>query len=162
MSFCAGPRMRRSLGSEVSRREAPKLIQGICVLTEVLESCCKMECKGEEKNDGNCFSLPFIIVWLWLKSQESLLTILGPLGDGGWGGGWDHTALTTLVNNGDKTVFLKDLLISIPEEAKNLFPAFTWTLAGCYTWTSYKWRSLFPLLFAWGTDSTRRLSSLKV
>ena len=86
MSFCAGPRMRRSLGSEVSRREAPKLIQGICVLTEVLENCCKMECKGEEKNDGNCFSLPFIITWLWLKSQESLLTILGPLGVGV--GGW--------------------------------------------------------------------------
>lgn len=64
MSFCTGPRMRRSLGSEVGRKEALKLIHGISVLTKVLESCCKMECKGEEKMDGNCFSLPFIMMWL--------------------------------------------------------------------------------------------------
>ena len=49
MSFCTGPRMKRFLGSEVSREEALKLIPGICVLTEVLKSCCKWSAKGKKK-----------------------------------------------------------------------------------------------------------------
>ena len=92
MSFCAGPRMKRLLGSEVSREEALKLIPGICVLTEVLKSCCKIECKGEEKNDGNCFSLLFIMTWLWLKSQESPSSPHYPRASCGGGGRWDNTA----------------------------------------------------------------------
>lgn len=91
MSFCAGPRMKRFLGSEVSREEALKLISGICVLTEVLENCCKMECKGEEK----MMETVSLCCLLWRdcdwspRNLPALLTILGPLG----GAGGDETTL---------------------------------------------------------------------
>lgn len=83
MSFYAGPRMRRSLGLEASREEAPKVILRMCALTEVLESCCKMECSGAGKKWCKLFlfAVYYDVTAIWSpRNLPALLTILEPLG----------------------------------------------------------------------------------
>lgn len=87
------------------------MILGTFALTDILESCCKVEYRGEEKEMMEAVSLCCL---LWcacdLKSQESLSSphCPGALGEAGW----EHTTWPHVVSQEWQSGFLKDLTVS--------------------------------------------------